>query len=187
MRAITTDGLCTIDGCGGKHHARGLCARHAHRLVRYGDPSGGGTFRSRTIRERIDRLVDRSAGLFGCWPWLGTKSRLGYGTAATKVAGRTNQAHRVVYEALVGPIPTGLELDHLCRNTSCVNPSHLEPVTHAENMRRMGLARSTPGCIRAGCDEPAKGRGLCASHYNDDYYRRHGDRIRRRARERMAI
>jgi hypothetical protein len=45
-------------------------------------------------------------------------------------------AHRVVYEALVGPVPEGLELDHTCDNPPCCNPGHLEPVTHAENMRR---------------------------------------------------
>lgn len=46
------------------------------------------------------------------------------------------RAHRVVYESLVGPIPAGLELDHTCRVRRCVNPDHLEPVTHAENQRR---------------------------------------------------
>ena len=45
-------------------------------------------------------------------------------------------AHRVYYERHVGPVPEGLELDHLCRNPGCVNPEHLEPVTHAENIRR---------------------------------------------------
>lgn len=72
-------------------------------------------------------LVEQSDG---CWAWRGTVSADGYG----KFYGR--QAHRVIYEALVGPIEVGLELDHLCRNKGCVNPGHLEPVTRLENMRR---------------------------------------------------
>ena len=50
--------------------------------------------------------------------------------------GTAKKAHRVSWELLVGPIPEGLELDHLCRNHGCVNPDHLEPVTHAVNVRR---------------------------------------------------
>lgn len=49
-------------------------------------------------------------------------------------------AHRVAYEEIMGPVPEGLELDHLCRTRSCVNPSHLEPVTHRENMNRGDVA-----------------------------------------------
>lgn len=68
-----------------------------------------------------------------CWEWTGAKTR-GYGSFATETGGK--RAHRVAYELLVGPIPDGLVIDHLCRNTSCVNPDHLEPVTQAENVRR---------------------------------------------------
>lgn len=52
------------------------------------------------------------------------------------MVGRVKYAHRAMYEQEVGPITEGLELDHLCRQTMCVNPSHLEPVTHAVNLRR---------------------------------------------------
>jgi hypothetical protein len=69
----------------------------------------------------------------GCWTWTGARS-VGYGHFAIKR--RTNLAHRVAYEALVGPIGDGLTIDHLCRNPACVNPAHLEPVTMGENMRR---------------------------------------------------
>lgn len=70
-----------------------------------------------------------------CWLWTGSASR-GYG-AFTVSVGRTGvSAYRYAYELLVGPIPNGLELDHLCRVRQCVNPAHLEPVTHRENLMR---------------------------------------------------
>lgn len=69
-----------------------------------------------------------------CWEWTGSTTDRGYGqfnNGTTMV-----KAHRWMYELAIGPIPAGLDLDHLCRNTSCVRPSHLEPVTHRENVLR---------------------------------------------------
>lgn len=76
----------------------------------------------------------------GCWYWMASRRRNDYG----RFGGKDNQraSHRVAYEALVGPIPDGLQLDHLCRRTWCVNPAHLEPVTNAENTRRALAARA---------------------------------------------
>ncbi len=71
-----------------------------------------------------------------CWPWTGAKDHWGYGKIKTGEGRAQKVAHRVAYELLVGPIPDGLTLDHLCRNTSCVNPEHLEPVTSVENTMR---------------------------------------------------
>jgi hypothetical protein len=82
--------------------------------------------------------VDASGGLFACWDWLGPVERWGYGKSALLGEWR---AHRVAYVALRGPIPEGLTLDHLCRNTLCVNPAHLEPVTNSENVSRENRAR----------------------------------------------
>ena len=65
-----------------------------------------------------------------CIPWLGSLFPNGYGRLDGRVA------HRVIYEALIGPVPEGLQLDHLCRNRACVNVNHLEPVTQRENIRR---------------------------------------------------
>lgn len=68
-----------------------------------------------------------------CWLWKGALKD-GYGSQHSE--GKTWQAHRLIYTLLVGPIPEGLDLDHLCRVRHCVNPDHLEPVTRAENLRR---------------------------------------------------
>ncbi len=69
-----------------------------------------------------------------CWLWTGSISSGGYGGFG--IRGTAKKAHRVSYELIVGPIPEGLELDHLCRVRHCVNPNHLEPVTRQENVRR---------------------------------------------------
>ncbi len=72
----------------------------------------------------------------GCWNWTASRNRYGYGTVSLKAIGGHKLVHVAMHELMVGPVPEGLELDHLCRNRSCCNPDHLEPVTHAENMRR---------------------------------------------------
>lgn len=72
-----------------------------------------------------------------CWVWQSSLTRKGY--ASFKYRGRTHVVHRYVYEALVGPIPDGLTLDHLadrCTSKACCNPAHLEPVTSRENSLR---------------------------------------------------
>jgi hypothetical protein len=66
----------------------------------------------------------------GCWIWMGALSEAGYGRDWN------SRAHRVTYEALRGPIPDGMVLDHKCRTRCCVNPDHLEPVTDRENLMR---------------------------------------------------
>lgn len=80
-------------------------------------------------RARVDEAT-------GCWVWTGAKNALGYGLACKPGFKRTFRAHRVAYELLRGPIPDGLVIDHKCRNPSCVNPDHLEPVTQGENVKR---------------------------------------------------
>lgn len=84
------------------------------------------------IPDRLWRKVREMDG--GCWEWTGGINWKGYGK--TWFDGATRQAHRVMYELLVGPISDGMQLDHLCRNRSCVNPDHLEPVTSRVNTLR---------------------------------------------------
>jgi hypothetical protein len=75
-----------------------------------------------------------------CWVWQHGFTGSGYGNVAVKEH-PSRYAHRMNYERLVGPIPDGLHIDHLCRNRACCNPAHLEPVTPGENARRAGVPR----------------------------------------------
>lgn len=82
----------------------------------------------------------------GCWEWQRAKDPSGYGRMRSD--GSTRLAHRVFYERANGPIPEGLPLDHLCRNPSCVNPDHLEPVTPAVNIQRGVGTKLDPDRVR---------------------------------------
>lgn len=101
----------------------------------------------------LDRLkskykVDAESG---CWVWHGAfsnkRNKWLYGLIS--VDRKLKMAHRVMYEQTVGPIPDGLQLDHLCRNTKCVNPAHLEPVTAKENIARsINFQASKTRCVK---------------------------------------
>lgn len=82
----------------------------------------------------IRRVLNSIQFKNGCWEWRGADNGAGYGK--TYIGKRTRYAHRIVYEIFKGPIPRGLQLDHLCRNRKCVKPSHLEAVTARENILR---------------------------------------------------
>lgn len=86
-----------------------------------------------SLEGRIERLSMPEPNS-GCWLWLAAHDRNGYGFIS--VAGKQYRAHRVAYEAYRGPIPSGLVIDHLCRNPACVNPNHLEAVSVRENTLR---------------------------------------------------
>lgn len=86
-----------------------------------------------TPAERFWSKVDTSGD---CWVWLAGRSSGGYGKFRLSRPRRMVSAHRFSYEQVVRPIPEGLTLDHLCRNRACVNPAHLEPVSHRENILR---------------------------------------------------
>lgn len=95
-----------------------------------------------TEEKKFWSRVDKSGD---CWEWTGGHFPLGYGMNRPLIrpdgSKTSRSAHRIAYELIVGPIPAELEIDHLCRNPGCVNPAHLEPVTHRENvLRGNGLA-----------------------------------------------
>lgn len=95
----------------------------------------------KTLAQETARFMKhvREDGSNGCWIWLCHSDRDGYGRF--RLFGRFTASHRASYEMFIGAIPEGLSIDHLCRNRSCVNPSHLEPVTKAENDRRGAMSR----------------------------------------------
>ncbi|MFH9014005.1 HNH endonuclease signature motif containing protein [Streptomyces sp. NPDC017943] len=86
----------------------------------------------------------------GCWFWTASKNTGGYGHFM--YGGQRGNAHRFAYEALVGPIPEGLVLDHLCRVRHCVNPDHLEPVTMRVNSLR-GEGPSAKNAVKTHCKQ----------------------------------
>ena len=106
----------------------------------------------------------------GCWEWKGALNSDGYGNF--NFDGQINGAHRFAYQAFRSTIPNGYEIDHLCRNPKCVNPSHLEVVTHRENVLR-GLAP-----IACGQFQVAKTHCPYGHDYNEEntYYRVAGGR-----------
>lgn len=88
-----------------------------------------------TVESRVARLskVDETSG---CWVWGGSKDKDGYGKVRVKFPnGRVAYlAHRMTFMHFVGDIPDGKEVDHICKNTSCINPAHLRLLTHRENV-----------------------------------------------------
>jgi hypothetical protein len=96
-------------------------------------------------RYKAERWIVEDRGYDSpCWIWQLHCWPNGYG-AGRLPGGRRVGAHREVYERLVGPVPEGLQLDHLCRIRCCVNPDHLEPVTQGENLRRGYASRRAQG------------------------------------------
>jgi len=89
----------------------------------------------------LDRLMSKvvwNGDEDECWTWEGAKVKEGYGVLTVNRRGA--RVHRVTYEAYVGPIPEGFQIDHLCRNTACCNPAHLEAVTPWLNTIRSNAA-----------------------------------------------
>ena len=155
---------CIVDDCASPRWAKrtsGYCVKHQRRVDRHGSPDMVRGFRS--DEDRFLALTYASGD--GCLLWRGNTNDQGYGRFS--VEGRSVPAHRWAYEHFVGPIPEGMEPDHLCRVRNCVNHEHIEPVTHRENSQRAAYAQAT--CKR-GHELPApgaNGRRVCRACANE--------------------
>lgn len=128
---VESERLCAC-GCGRNvKRSRGILAQYCK-----------GHHVRRPLQQRFWEKVNKDGpvpehrpDLGPCWVWTGAHDKYGYGGIGIDNQRRA-KAHRIGYEIQVGPIPDGLELDHLCRTPACVRGSHLEPVTHRENVLR---------------------------------------------------
>lgn len=138
-------GACAVPNCADRAKSLGLCVAHLHRHYRHGDHTAGGARRLRGVEIRFWSQIDKSGAIPAYRPDLGPCWISGHrpnskGYPMFSIGKAKFPAYRYSYEQANGPIPVGLEIDHLCRVPMCVRSSHLEAVTHAENMRRMGEA-----------------------------------------------
>lgn len=126
--------LCTVEDCTQALYAKGHCNMHYKRIRQYGsleDPR-------LTFEERFWAKVDKSGD---CWTWTATRNSAGYGT--TTIDGVHRYSHRASYEMANGPIPAGMQIDHMCHSRSCVNPGHLRVVTGKQNMEHLSGPKSS--------------------------------------------
>lgn len=137
----------------------------------------------------LERVLERvTLAPDGCLLWTGAQISTGYGSVS--IRSQHSLAHRLVYQAFVGPIPEGLELDHLCRTKLCVNPAHLEPVTHAENSRRAAALITHCPQGHAYDEENTRRESsghrrcrTCRKEKDRTYYLRNREQIKARVRE----
>lgn len=159
---------CRIESCPGKVRAHGYCASHDRRNRLYGDPLA-----SAPRPSMEERFWSKVVPTGFCWEWAGARDSNGYGVFNPSKQ-KTTRSHRFAYQLLVGEIPHGLEIDHLCRNRICCNPDHLEPVTPAENARRS----FSPGHRTRRTGECSKGHSM-----SDAYVSPRGRRMCRKCIE----
>ena len=131
---------CSVAGCQKPVavKARGWCSMHYTRWSRHGTTAPGPNAFGPPSK-RVWRYVEKDE-VSGCWLWTGSRDKSGYGRFWT--GDQMSLAHRFMFQFLRGPVPSDWPIDHLCRNPTCCNPDHLEPVTTAENNRRAGAAKT---------------------------------------------
>jgi hypothetical protein len=133
---------CRVSGCENRSvkSCRGWCQKHYVRWYRHGDPSIV-LEPTRVLKDVMETLHGRTIDEDGCLTWQGAKTLTGYGVFGIK--GHSRYVHRAAWEYVNGPVPSGLQLHHICLNRACCNPEHLVPLTardHSAAHRRLVAA-----------------------------------------------
>lgn len=152
--------ICLVDGCDSSTLAQGLCPKHYQRMRSTGSPTG--TLRKSAASRFWSKVIQTDS----CWLWTASKTSDGYGQL--RIDGKNALAHRFSYELLVGPIPRGLVIDHICHVTACVNPRHLRPVTHKQNLENLtGANANSRSGVRGvyWCEDKVKWRAQIIHEY----------------------
>lgn len=147
---MPADVTCSLDGCARPKTPGGRtwCKMHYRRFQRYGDALAEPkkNYSRDPFPERFWNKVDKTGD---CWIWKGKPGPGGY-ARCVNATGLYEFAHRIAYQIVIGQIPEGLQLDHLCRVRLCVRPEHLEPVTGRENTLR-GTSPSAYNAVKTHC------------------------------------
>jgi len=125
---------CTFNNCVNNQQAKGLCGAHWRQQHRGKDLE---ILQNQiSVMDRIMKnvVIDNESK---CWEWTGRISGRKYGYPQISVGGRQTMVHRITYEELIRRLLPGETIDHLCRNSHCVNPEHLEPIPLRDNVKRM--------------------------------------------------
>jgi len=157
---------CAVEGCEKKRAAWGMCQMHYKRVKKHGTTDSP----VRTLAERFWPKVEKTET---CWNWTGSKNPSGYGNIAPSPgSGGSKLSHRISYEMANGPIAPGMDIDHICHNTSCVNPAHLRSATRKENMEnRPGPTRSsTSGVLGVTWDKASKSWQAQTMHHGKNFF-----------------